>query len=199
MKRQILFIAVALCMLSTEAFAQKANETWREYYDRVVKTGDNFSKDYVRFSAAYIDGTPVSSDNLEGVNVFYVFGGSTCLPCIALGKLMTLFVNEKKYDERDVRFVFITYDDEKGQKILTDKFGLNAGIIIHMPEEKQLEMGLTGPLQPTIVMADRIGKVVFKGMGFVGPDDMNVARRQFDSQFGSRIDALLEKQAKERE
>ncbi len=150
----------------------------------------------MNFEAAYIDGRAVSSESLKGVNVLYVFGHSTCTPCIAIGRIMKTLKDEKKYAESDLRFVFLTDDGKEGQDILVQRYGIDPAMMVYLPEDKYEEVGIIGPMRPVTLLVDRDGKVVFKIAGGPDPRDPAVALGQFNKTITPEIEKLLTSQRK---
>jgi len=185
MKKSIFTILCFIFIAQVYAYSQ--NQPSYKEIDKVK----NFTKEYVSFpSVKAYGGNTISSEELKGVNVFYLFGSENCSPCLALGKQMTILLNEKRYEGKDIKFVyFIAETNNKTLDRFVNKYKIEWDYMIDMPLNKMQEIGLFTELKPTYVLVDKTGKVVYKGMGF--PFIAKDVKNEYERSIATEIDKLL--------
>lgn len=176
------------CAFSFYTFAQTQSEE-KAKFEALMKETKNFSNDYMVFSAKDYLGNFISSDSLKGFNVFYMFGDSQCPPCLGLAKTINSFINEKRYEGKNIKFAFITYDNEKGINRLRNVYKLKFDYFISMSIDEMKQVGLIQLVKPTYLLVDKEGKVVFKGVGF--SDKLDEAKKIFEKKLSPEIDSLF--------
>lgn len=120
MKMKLFLLIFSLSLFVSQlSYSQLPNTPEGKERERIEKETKNFSKDYVIFPSMKAYGNiTVSSEDLKGSSVFYIFGDSSCPPCVGLAKTTTAAINSKKYEGKNIKFVFLAADDDKGLRRL---------------------------------------------------------------------------------
>lgn len=125
---------------------EAANEDWKK-----CVTG----KQVPDFEARTISDKKISSEKLKGEVVVLNFWFTTCPPCVAEMPAFNKLVKEYK-DNKNVRFLGVTYNDKKTVKDFLKKRSFNVTII---PDAEWIET-LFGLLDhPLTLVIDRTGKI----------------------------------------
>lgn len=185
-------LLISLFISLNNAYAQSEKEKQKERFkleDERMRAIKNFSKDYLLFTAKDHADSPINSDSLKGYYVFYIFGDSKCPPCVGLAKTINTIISEKRYEGKDLKFAFVTYEDKKGRDRLLKVHKLKFDYIISMTPEEMIDVGLAYLAKPTYVLVDKDSKVIFKDVGF--PHELEAARKKFESLIVPELDKVL--------